>query len=103
MRSEGCSLCSGGVREGFHGSMHHAKHQRFSTKQRISAFVKQNIFGTLMGNLFSIAIILLCIYLSWTCNTRQGVEVALKIVYAFFAAFFNVFYLIYYYFVSDCA
>ena len=61
MRS-GCSLCGGGVKEGFHG----AKHQRFSTKQRISTFVKQNI----LISLFGLIIALFCIYLAWTYNKK---------------------------------
>jgi len=98
MRS-GCSLCSGGgsVKEGF--SHNHATHTRLSSKQhisqRISMFVKQNILSTL----FSLAIMTLCIYLSWTCNTKQGIDVVMKVVYAFFAAFFNIFYLAYYFLV----
>ena len=38
-------------------------------------------------------------YLSWTCNTKGGENVIMKVIYAFFAAFFNIFYLIYYYLV----
>ena len=90
MRS-GCSLC-GGVKEGFHGT-----HQRFSNKQRIHMFFKQNALSSLLG----LAIMIFCIYLSWTCNTKQGVEVIMKVIYAFFAAFFNIFYLIYYFLVRQ--
>jgi hypothetical protein len=90
MRS-GCSLCSGGsIKEGFHGT-----HQRLANKQRISMFFKQNA----LSSLFGLAIMILCIYLSWTCNTKQGVEVVMKVIYAICAAFFNVFYLIYYFLV----
>ncbi len=100
MRS-GCSLCSGGgnIKEGF--SHHHATHTRLSSassqtvKQRISMFVKQNVLSTLL----SLAIMALCIYLSWTCNTKQGIDVIMKVFYAFWAAFFNMFYLIYYFLV----
>jgi hypothetical protein len=100
MRS-GCSLCSGGgnVKEGF---SHHATHTRLaassqSVKQRISMFVKQNILSTLL----SLIIMGSCIYLSWTCNTKQGIDVIMKVFYAFWAAFFNMFYLIYYFLVRQ--
>ena len=83
MRS-GCSVCGGGGdREHFHGP---------STSQRVRLFVKQNVLSTVFG----IAIMILCIYLSWTCNTKGGENVIMKVIYAFFAAFFNILYLIYY-------
>jgi len=33
-------------------------------------------------------------YLSWTCNTAQGIEVPLKVIYAMFAYFFGLIYLV---------
>jgi len=86
MRS-GCSVCGGGGnREHFHGP---------SPTQRIRMFIKQNVLSTVI----SLIIAIFCIYLSWTCNTKGGVNVIMKVFYAFFAAFFNIFYLIYYYLV----
>ena len=89
MRS-GCNICSGGGSvEKFHG----AKHQRFSTKQRISMFFKQNVFSTVMYLLFAV----LAFYLSWSCNTKENVEQIMKIVYGIFAALGNVLYVFWYF------
>lgn len=44
----------------------------------------------------SIAACVYAVYLSWTCNTAAGVNVALKVVYAFFAFIFGFLYLIFY-------
>lgn len=66
--------------------------EKQSISYRVRTFFKQNIVGTL----FYIAIVILCVYLSWNCSTKEGVDVVMKVVYAFFAAFFNIFYLIYY-------
>ncbi len=60
--------------------------------QRITTGVKQNA----LSSVFGLAVFILCIYLSWTCNTAAGEQVIMKVVYAFFAAFFNIFYLVYY-------
>jgi len=56
------------------------------------------------GIFFDILIGALAIYLSWTCNTKSGLDVPMKILYAFFAYIFGVFYLLYYVFVryDDC-
>jgi hypothetical protein len=44
----------------------------------------------------SLAACVYAVYLSWTCNTAAGVNVALKVVYAFFAFIFGFLYLIFY-------
>ncbi len=87
MRS-GCSLCGGGVKEGFHGT-----HQRLATKQRISMFFKQNILSTVGFLLFAA----LAFYLSWSCNTKENVETIMKIVYGIFAALGNAVYVFWYF------
>lgn len=46
--------------------------------------------------LVSLVIGLFGAYLSWSCNTIQGYNVFLKIVFAFFAWFFGLLYLILY-------
>lgn len=48
-------------------------------------------FGMLIG--------ILAAYLSWTCNTAQGLGTPEKVIYALFAYLFGGFYLIYYFFV----
>ena len=53
---------------------------------------KQNV----AGQAFSLAIGIFAAYLSWTCNTIDGVDTPLKVVYAFFAFSFGILYLIYY-------
>ena len=50
------------------------------------------------GMFFDILIGALAIYLSWTCNTKSGIDVPMKILYAFFAYIFGIFYLLYYIF-----
>lgn len=37
------------------------------------------------------------VYLSWTCNTAQRIDVLLKVVYAIFAFYFGIVYLIFYF------
>ena len=54
---------------------------------------KQNIGG----QIFSLVIGIFAGYLSWTCNTVDGVSVPLKVFYAFFAFSFGPLYLVYYY------
>ena len=44
----------------------------------------------------SLAACVYAVYLSWTCNTAAGVNVALKVLYAFFAFIFGFLYLIFY-------
>ena len=92
MRS-GCNICSGGVKEGFHGSMHNAKHQRLATKQRIHMFFKQNVLSTVIFLIFAA----LAFYLSWSCNTKENVETMMKIVYGIFAALGNAVYVFWYF------
>jgi len=47
----------------------------------------------------------IAVYLSWTCNTKAGIEVPMKIFYALFAYVFGILYLLYYAFArySDCS
>ncbi len=64
-------------------------------KQKIERYEqppKQNV----AGQAFSLAIGIFAAYLSWTCNTIEGVDTPLKILYAFFAFSFGILYLIYY-------
>ena len=93
--TSGCAICSGGVKEGFHHN--HASHTRLSKTQRIRSFVKQNMLSTL----FSLTIFGLCVYLSWTCNTKQGIDVAMKVMYALCAGFFNILYLMYHFLIRS--
>jgi hypothetical protein len=52
-------------------------------------------------NIVSVLIGLVCIYISWTCNTKEGVNIFAKIVYSFFAFMFGIFYLLYYFLVRQ--
>ena len=36
-------------------------------------------------------------YLSYTCNTKENVDCAMKVIYAIFAYIFGLFYLLYYF------
>lgn len=47
-------------------------------------------------NIISIIIGIFAAYLSWSCNTAEGVSTGLKILYSFFAFLFGLLYLIYY-------
>lgn len=49
-----------------------------------------------IGSIVSIIVGCFAVYLSWTCNTAMGVNVVLKIVFAFFAFIFGIIYLIFY-------
>ena len=86
MRS-GCSVCGGG-REHFHGP---------STSQRVRSFVsntvKQNVLPTVIFIIFAI----LAFYLSWSCNTKEGVDGLMKIVYGIFAGLGNIAYVLWYF------
>ncbi len=53
---------------------------------------KQNIGG----QIFSLLVGIFAGYLSWNCNTVEGVSVPLKVFYAFFAFSFGPLYLIFY-------
>jgi hypothetical protein len=53
---------------------------------------KQNIGGQLI----SLVLGIFAGYLSWTCNTVEGVSTPLKVFYAFFAFLFGPLYLIIY-------
>jgi hypothetical protein len=88
MRS-GCSVCGGGGdREHFHGP---------STSQRVRLFVsntvKQNVLPTVIFIVFAI----LAFYLSWSCNTKEGVDGLMKIVYGIFAGLGNIAYVFWYF------
>jgi hypothetical protein len=52
--------------------------------------------STAISILIYIAIGVLCVYLSWKCNTNQCYNVAAKAIFAFFAWNFGLIYLIYY-------
>ncbi len=88
MRS-GCSVCGGGGnREHFHGP---------SKAQHIRAYVvskvKQNVLPTVMFLLFA----LLAFYLSWSCNTKENIDIMMKLVYGVFAGLGNVAYVFWYF------
>ena len=53
--------------------------------------------ATTVAFVFSLVAGIFCVYLSWSCNTKNGVETPLKLMYAFFAWFFGIFYLIFYF------
>jgi hypothetical protein len=53
---------------------------------------KQNIGS----QIFSLVVGIFAAYLSWNCNTVEGVSVPLKVFYAFFAFLFGPLYLIIY-------
>lgn len=53
---------------------------------------KQNIGS----QIFSLLVGIFAAYLSWNCNTVEGVSVPLKVFYAFFAFSFGPLYLIFY-------
>ena len=55
--------------------------------------------ATLMSNIIGIAMGILAVYLSWTCNTKKGDSTLLKVIYAIFAFLFAPLYLIIYLFI----
>lgn len=100
MRS-GCSLCSGGSKESFQHM--HAVHTKYTPlKQNIKMMLTGDTSdgGSIISTIMYYALFALAAYLSWSCNTKEGVEVLLKVLYAFFAGVFNIFYLIYYFIVK---
>lgn len=44
----------------------------------------------------SLVISLIAVYLSWSCNTALGINIGLKLLYAFFAFIFGILYLLFY-------
>lgn len=73
------------------GAVVSAYEQRTKESYRQQA-PKQNI----ANQSFSLATGIFAAYLSWTCNTIDGVDTPLKVVYASFAFSFGILYLIYY-------
>ena len=69
-----------------------ATKRHIRTKEGYNQAPKQNV----AGQAFSFAIGIFAAYLSWTCNTIDGVDTPLKVVYAFFAFSFGILYLMYY-------
>lgn len=53
---------------------------------------KQNIMGQIVSLFFGV----FAAYLSWTCNTVEGISVPMKVFYAFFAFSFGPLYLVIY-------
>ena len=86
MRS-GC-MC-GGSKEGFHGAVH----ARTQPVQHIRTLVKQNALTTIIFLIFAV----LAFYLSWTCNTKEGIEVMWKVIYGIFAGLSNIIYVFWYF------
>ncbi len=64
-------------------------------KQKIEAY-KQPPKQNVGAKVFSLMIGIFAGYLSWTCNTIDGVDTPMKVFYAFFAFSFGSLYLIYY-------
>ena len=50
----------------------------------------------LVSSAVSVLFGIFAVYLSWSCNTEAGINVGLKIVYAFFAFIFGGIYLLFY-------
>ena len=50
-----------------------------------------------MGFMVSFLIGIYAAYLSYTCNTKENVECATKVIYAILAYIFGLFYLLYYF------
>jgi hypothetical protein len=66
-------------------------------KQRIKEqYRQQSPKQNIGGQIFSLVVGIFAGYLSWTCNTVEGVAVPLKVFYAFFAFLFGPLYLIIY-------
>jgi len=61
-------------------------------RERYKQPPKQNVGA----QVFSLMIGIFAGYLSWTCNTIDGVDTPMKVFYAFFAFSFGSLYLIYY-------
>ena len=70
----------------------------YEEKQSINYRVRAPMKDSELSMVFYgiIAIVVLCIYLSWTYNTKKGKDFITKVINAFFAAMFNILYLIYY-------
>lgn len=50
-----------------------------------------------LGGLIVLALAVFAAYLSWTCNTKQGIEGGMRVVYAAGAFFDNVTYILNYF------
>jgi hypothetical protein len=61
-------------------------------------FSSESVGEWIIYLIFSIVISILCIYLSWSCNSSRNTDTVLKILYAIIAFFFGIFYLIFYFF-----
>lgn len=77
----------------------------FKKKHEDFEDAKQSRTATKQGGGFFVTLVMIVIFvlsaiyaaiLSWRCNTSAGVHVAVKVVFAFFAALGNVGYLIFY-------
>ena len=67
----------------------------FRNTQQIEGY-KQPPKQNIGAQVFSLMIGIFAGYLSWTCNTIDGVDTPMKVFYAFFAFSFGSLYLIYY-------
>ena len=86
------ALQGGGKKDKF---TNYASYDAFTTGPSNDASYSSAVWVSLM---FTFAISIFCIYLSWTCNTAAKIDTPLKVLYAFFAWFFGIFYLIFYFF-----
>lgn len=68
--------------------------RRTDKKAKKEGFMSPAASTTLL--LVELAVASFAAYLSWSCNTAAGIDVALKVLYAFFAFVFGFVYLIFY-------
>jgi len=74
---------------------------RYSEKEEKK---KKRTVGSIISSVISFMIGIGAAYLSWSCNTAQGVSLPMRILYAILAYIFGFFYMIYYFFfrAGDC-
>jgi len=69
-----------------------------ANEKKEEAFENAPVTSTayLVSTIVSVLFGIIAAYLSWSCNTEAGINVGLKIVYAFFAFIFGGIYLLFY-------
>lgn len=71
-------------------------YQLYNKNKKKEGFSSESPLENLIFLIFNIFIGILCVYLSWSCNTSRGTETPLKILYALIAFIFGIFYIIFY-------
>lgn len=78
-----------GGKEKYHGK----KEKYYGKKEKFTGGDNPGPISIVLGTLVGIY----AVYLSWSCNTKQGVNALAKVIYAIFAWIFGMLYLILYF------